>query len=394
MTVDTFAEAEALVDGFGPRGPGSDAERRAALHLAGRLRELGREAELESFSAWPAWALAYAIHAGLAIAGSVLAVDAPVPGAALALAAVVLTLLDVSGTLPTTRRLLGRRASQNVISWGDRQAPGTLLLVAHYDSGHGGLAQGDAARRRLAALGRLTGHPVSPLGLFFWSLVAVLACCLARLAGVSGTWLSVVQFLPTVAVVASVPLLLDIAMSRTRPGENDNASGVALALRLADRAASERFGVHVLLTGSQKALAQGMRAFIRRHRDDLPPERTAVLNLDEVGDGSPRYTRREGLVPTLRSHPQLVGLCDSIAEDAAARPLTNRDLSDGVAARSAGIAAITITCRNEQDWASRRLDEESVAAAEAFCLELIAELDDQIGPEVAAASEATALSES
>ena len=187
MTIDTFAEAEALVDGFGPRGAGTDAERRAASYLGGRLRDLGREVELEPFSAWPRWPLAYAIHAGLAVAGSVLAVDAPVAGGALALLAVVLTLLDASGTLPTTRRLLGRRASQNVVSWGDREAPGALLLVAHYDSGRGGIARSDSARRLLATLGHRLGGPVSPLGLLFWSLVAVLVCCLARLAGLEGT---------------------------------------------------------------------------------------------------------------------------------------------------------------------------------------------------------------
>jgi Peptidase family M28 len=392
MTVDTFAEAEALVDGFGPRGPGSDAERRAASHLAGRLRDQGRQAELEAFSTWPGWPLAYAIHAVLGIAAGVLAVYAPLPGATLALAAVVLTLLDVSGTLPTTRRLLGRRASQNVVSWGDRDAPGVLLLVAHYDSGRGGIAQSDAARRRVAAVGRLLRRPVSPLSPFFWSLVTVLLCCLARLLGLEGTWLSAIQFVPTVVLIVAVPLLLDIAMSRSQQGENDNASGVALALRLAERARPERFGVHVLMTGSQKALAQGMRAFLRRHRNELSRERTVVLNVDEVGDGELRYSRREGLVPTLRSHPQLVKLCDAIAEDDGVRPIINRSPSDGFAARSAGIAAITVTCRGEQGWASRRLDEKSLAAAEAFCLELIAHLDEEVGPELVARE--TALSES
>ena len=301
MTIDTFAEAEALVDGFGARAPGSDAERRAARHLAGRLRGLGREAELESFRSCPAWQLAYAIHAALAIVGSALSVAFPVLGAALVLVAVLLTLLDVSGTLVTTRRLLGRRASQNVISWGDRRAPGSLLLVAHLDSGRGGLARRDAWRRRLRRIG-----PLTP---FFWSLVLVLVCCLVRLAGVEETWLSVVQFVPTVALILAIPLLLDIAMSPVQQGENDNASGVALALRLAERAAPELFGVHVLLTGSQKALAQGMRAFVRAHRDELDRERTVVLNLDEVGDGTPRYARREGAFPSLRCHPQLVRLC-------------------------------------------------------------------------------------
>jgi hypothetical protein len=369
MTIDTFAEAEALVDGFGARAPGSDAERRAARHLAGRLRGLGREAELEPFRSCPAWQLAYAIHAALAIVGSALSVEFPVLGAALVLVAVLLTLLDVSGTLVTTRRLLGRRASQNVISWGDRRAPGSLLLVAHLDSGRGRLARRDAWHRRLRAIG-----PLTP---FFWSLVLVLVCCLVRLAGVEGTWLSVVQFVPTVGLILAIPLLLDLAMSPVQQGENDNASGVALALRLAERAAPGLFGVHVLLTGSQKALAQGMRAFVRAHRDELDRERTVVLNLDEVGDGTPRYARREGAFPSLRCHPQLVRLC---REHDAALPFANRVPSDGYAARSAGIAAITISCRDEHGSASRRLDEDALNAAEAFCLDLIARLDAEVGP--------------
>ena len=54
--MDAFAEAETLVDEFGPRSPGSDAERRAAQHLCRRLEELGREAHVEGFSVWPQWA--------------------------------------------------------------------------------------------------------------------------------------------------------------------------------------------------------------------------------------------------------------------------------------------------------------------------------------------------
>ena len=61
MTLDTFAEAEALADEIGPRPAGSDAERRAARHLAGRLEGLGREVVVEPFAVWPAWQVGYAI---------------------------------------------------------------------------------------------------------------------------------------------------------------------------------------------------------------------------------------------------------------------------------------------------------------------------------------------
>src|SRR3954454_5301215 len=172
--IDAFAEAEALVDEFGARPPGSDAERRAAQHLARRLEELGREVHLEGVSVWPQWATAYAINAGVAVAGGVLAVYAAGLGTAIVLLALILTFLDAAGITPTTRRLLGRRASQNVVSFGDREMPGALVLVAHYDSG--------PTRTR----------PLLPM---FISMLVLLACCVARAAGMSGVALTVVQFL-------------------------------------------------------------------------------------------------------------------------------------------------------------------------------------------------------
>ena len=190
--MDAFAEAEALVDEFGPRPPGSDAERRAAQHLCRRLEALGRDAHLEAFSVWPAWATGYAINVGIAIVGSVLAVSSATLGTGLVLVATILTFLDLAGIAPTTRRLLGRRASQNVVSWGDRDKPGAVLLVAHYDSGP------------------TRTWPLLPM---FVAMLLVLACCVLRVGGMEGTSLTVVQFIPTVVLILYVALLLDIALS-------------------------------------------------------------------------------------------------------------------------------------------------------------------------------------
>ncbi|MGH2824167.1 MAG: M28 family peptidase, partial [Thermoleophilaceae bacterium] len=310
------SEIDALVDA-GRRAPGSDAERRAAAHLKQRLDQLGREAELESTEVWPNWPLAYAILAALAVVGGVLSVSVPALGAALALLAALLTVLDAGVLLPTLRRLLGRRASQNVVSRGDRDKPGLLLLVAHYDAGRGGIALSQKAEERRAALGKLVRRPIGALEPVFWAEFAVLACCLLRLASLSGLLLTVLQFIPTVLLILAVALLLDIALSPTKGGENDNATGAALALRLAERFGGglEHFDVHVLLTGGQKAVAAGSRAFVKRHKQELGRERTVILNLDAVGSGTVRYTSREGPLVAIRSHPQLVELCDAIVED-------------------------------------------------------------------------------
>jgi hypothetical protein len=399
--VDLRADIDALVD-VGLRAPGSDAERRAAAYLKRRLEGLGRDAELESVDAWPAWPLAYAILAAAAVVGSVLSVSVPALGAALALAAALLTFLDAGVLLPTVRRLLGRRASQNVVSWGARDKPGLLLLVAHYDAGRGGIALGQKAEARRSAFGQLVRRPIGPLEPLFWAELAVLVCCVLRLAGLSGLLLTVLQFIPTVLLIVAVALLLDIALSPTRAGENDNATGAALALRLAERFGGGRldhFDVHVVLTGGQKAIAAGTRAFLKRHKRELSRERTVVLNLDAVGSGTVRYTAREGPLVAIKSHPQLIQLCQAIAEDDedenafGARQIVNRTPSDGYAARSAGLPAITISCRGRLDYVPERVDAEAIERAEGFCAELIRRLDAEVGPDLAAQTQETVLTE-
>jgi hypothetical protein len=399
--MDLLAEIDALV-GVGRRAPGSDAERRAAGHLEGRLKELGREVEVESIEVWPNWPLAYAILAALGVFGSVLSVSVPVVGAALALLAALLTFLDAGVLLPTLRRPLGRRASQNVVSWGDRDKPGMLLLVAHYDAGRSGIALSQKAEERRAAVGHLIRRPIGALELLFWAELAVLACCLLRLPGLSGILLTAVQFVPTVLLIVAVALLLDIALAGTKGGENDNATGAALALRLAERFGGgrlEHFDVHVLFTGGQKAIAAGSRAFVKRHKGELGRERTVILNLDAVGSGTVRYASREGPLIAIKSHPQLVRLCDAIAEDDqeensfGARAIVNRAPSDGYAARSAGLPAITISCRGRLDYVPARVDEQALERAEGFCAELIQRLDAEVGADLAAPVQETVLSE-
>jgi hypothetical protein len=343
--IDAFAEAEALVDEFGPRPPGSDAERRAAQHLGGRLQELGREVDMEGFSVWPAWATGYAINAGAAIVGGVIAVYVATLGTVLVLLASVATFLDLAGIAPTTRRLLGRRASQNVVSFGDRELPGALLLVAHYDSG--------PTRMR----------PLRPM---FLAMLILLVCSIARVAGMSGVALTVVQFLASVVLIVYVALLLDVALSPPARGESDNASGVAVVLRLAERLTDlNHFGVHVLFTGSQKAMAQGMRAFMKVHRKQFAPRDTIVLNVDDLGGGELRETKKEGPLLTVSSHPQLTGHLEL-------DPFTNREASDGYAAASARLPSVTIA------GTADRLEEDTLTEAEEACVKLIEELDEEL----------------
>ena len=421
--MDVREEIEALVE-FDGRGPGTDAERRAAGHLEQRLRDLGREADTEPVTVWPNWALTYALHASMAIVGSVVSVTVPVIGAVLVLLAVILTFLDASGMFVSTRRLLGRRSSQNVVSSEDGDKGGDLVLVAHYDAGRGGLVFNRSLQERRATLGKLIRRPIGPFQPFLWTLVAVMVCTLLRLPGIDSVILTVIQFIFTVLLILAVPVLLDTALAATTPGANDNASGAATVMRLAERFGGklEHFDVHVLLTGSQEALGLGMRSFLKRRKGELDKERAVFINLDEVGAGTVRYTTTEGLFPSVKSHKQLVDLCEEIVEDATeeekddgedgedgegenrfgARGVVSRTASDGYAARSAGFPAITISCRNAVDYVPThhqpgdtpdRIDDEALERAFGFCSELIERLDATVGPDLDRPVPATLLNE-
>src|SRR4051812_21466704 len=223
--IDAREEIDELV-AFKGRGPGTDAERRAAQHLRARLAEIGRDTDFEPTWIRPNWPLAYTGYALFGVVGSIAASASGTAGAIIAGFVLVAALADLSGRLHTGRRLTGRRGSQNVLSREDGDRPGTLVLVAHYDAARTGFAYGAAA-----GVGRRVGS-LRPL---VAALAVVTLCAVLRAAGADTIAVSVVQFAATVVLIIALPLLVDIGLSGFGPGASDNASGVATVLRLAER---------------------------------------------------------------------------------------------------------------------------------------------------------------
>ena len=82
---------------FTGRGPGTDAERRAARWLAGELAGNRRHrVRVETFWCRPNWALAHAWHVALALVGSLVAVGDPTIGATLLGVALISTAADAT----------------------------------------------------------------------------------------------------------------------------------------------------------------------------------------------------------------------------------------------------------------------------------------------------------
>ena len=81
----------------------------------------------------------------------------------------------------------------------------------------------------------------------------------------------------------------DVWRSPTVAGANDNLSGVAALVALAEMLRAQplpQLRVLLVSCGAEETLQDGIRAFMARHRDELPRGRTWFVNLDPVG--SPR----------------------------------------------------------------------------------------------------------
>src|SRR5947208_7756765 len=255
---------------FEGRRAGTDAERRAANWLAQRLRDSGRRAVVEPTYVHPQYGLVHAFHCALGFAGSLVAIIAPPVGFAMVLVAALSMYLDLNGRFYLARRVFFRRASQNVVSPGKLpNASARLFICAHYDSARSGAAFQPKRVARASRLARRLPFPVAPFRILFWSLAILLPILSARMAGVDSGLISLLQLIPTLILLIGVFGLADVELSDIVPGANDNASGVATALSLAeelDAEAPENLDVCLLFTGAEEGQMEGIQAFFRAHR--------------------------------------------------------------------------------------------------------------------------------
>jgi hypothetical protein len=230
-----------------------------------------------------------------------------------------------------------------------------LLLCAHVDSARSGLIYKPGRLQRIARIGRVFRIDLSPTRLIFWSLALLIPIVGAHAAGVDSDALSLVQLFPTLVLLISLFALVESELSDVVPGANDNASGVATVLSLTeelDRTRPKNLDVWVVITGAEESGFEGLRSFLRRHRKELDPKTTWVVNVDSVGRGDVRYVTSEGLAVSFDYTSRLTELCEAIAESDRdgesnryrASALAHGLATDAFAARIRKLRSTTITC--------------------------------------------------
>jgi hypothetical protein len=215
--------------------------------------------------------------------------------------AVIAVLVELSPR-PVLRRLTIARATQNVVSPPPERAgerPVTLVLTAATD-----------LRRRGWAARVPGGVPRWLLG----ALLLVLACAIARVAGVDAGWLGVVQLAPTLVLLGAILALLDTAGAE--PGGDDSAVRAALAaLDTLDADPPAHLDVALVLEGAGDARHAGLRRWLAdRRKRGLRARDLALVALEPCPAGAPVWWEGDGLVLPAALHPQLRGAARAAAQ--------------------------------------------------------------------------------
>jgi hypothetical protein len=364
------------------RAPCSEGERRAAQWLKERLSRVpGVNAELEDE---PSWGSFQPTLTGLGVAGALAATlvlrGRRAPGALLA-AATLAGILDEAHNGPRLlrRAVRRRRTTVNLLARaGQHDAPTTVVVLAHHDAPKTGLLFDQTLQQRLyerapALIERFKTPPPQ----WWFGLAGPLATLAGALGGGRGERRRADGHsgvgrrararrrggrAPSRAARAGLALgllgtalLVDMWRSPTVPGANDNLSGVAVLVALAELLAAEPVpGLRVLLVscGAEETLQDGIRAFLQSHRHELAPQSTAFVNLDTVGSPHLVMLEAEGPIrmeyyagPWLRDlHVQ----CAATLGIALARGYRARASTDSVIPSRAGYPTATLVSMT--DW--------------------------------------------
>lgn len=371
-----------MLAAFERRGPGTEAERRAARRLAKELTAAGHKVRTETFWCRPNWALAHAWHVALALAGSLLSVGQPTLGAVLLGAALLSVVADGLSGISPGRRLTPERASQNVVTTTDHETDADrtrLIITANYDAGRTALVFRDSLRRTAAWL-RNTAGPLA-LGWLAWLSIAItwsLAIAVVRaIERHPPHALGAIQLPPTVALVLALAVLLEAGGAAYGPTASDNASGTAVAIALANalKAGPPRhLAVELVLQGSGNGHEIGLSRYLRTHRTELKRTTAIVLGIAPCPGGNVEHWLSDGRLIPLRYSRTIRQLCTSLDGGAGHRV---RGATPAFPARARGLPAIAVGC---PDASANSVDETALSRTLELALVLIDAIDASLVP--------------
>ena len=330
------------------RPPCSDGERHAAAWIADRLRDAGCDVSVEHEVAWGPWPPNLTTLGVIGMLGALMVMFKRRLKGLLYAAVALAGLIDEvqNGPRVFRRFVRSKKRTVNVVATtGDKAATKTLVVHAHHDAAQTGVFfdQGWA----------MTLHQLKP------DLIS------KRKNQIPQWWLGVAP--PVLTMLSAIThwrrparwafglgalgtsTVANIMRSPTVPGANDNLSGVAVLVGLAEALEEKPIdGLRVILVsaGAEESFQEGIRAYMERHRDELDPGTTWFLNVDTVGsphlvmlDGEGPVWMEDYTAPTFRALISECAVEKGIDLEAGVRA---RASTDGIIPSRAGYPAATL----------------------------------------------------
>jgi hypothetical protein len=334
------------------RVAGSEDERNCQAMMAGRLHRAGMEAVVEGAVCDPQVPQVLLLHAATFVLAVALGVAAPGWAAGLSALALLSFWGELRGAPRILRRLLLRRITGNMVAR-LRSAPGSsrgaLVLMAHADVASSSTLFHPWVKRFTTHRER-PGRTIHPGALVLLAGAVQLVAILAQWPRQDLSYWSLLGLLGAALVhLGTAVLALDWWRAPPVQGALDNASGLAVVAAVAEtlvRKPLQNAELWVVATGAREPEAGGAEAFLRQFAPSLDKERTAFVNLDELGQGTLHVVVAEGRWQRLEYRPTLPALCEDLRarpEFAAVGETEVVGMTDAGPPSRAGYRAVTLT---------------------------------------------------
>jgi len=322
------------------RGSNTDNERAAAEYIRDRLKTYTPDTEIDDFYSLDAPYYLFASYYAEFIVVSLVAVWWPRVALCYGSAVFLLYLAEFSG-YRIMGRFLPQYETQNVAArFLAPQPDRTIVVMAHYDSG---------MLTPLTSL--LSGARLRWVHFFVLCcmLIVILTCATDALDlfetfafpyDLALRWAAIASL-----VCASTALFYAGANSGPLRGANDNASGVAVLLGLAEELAAkpiENADVFLVATGANTTWMHGARHFLTTHKFDR--DTTYFIDITRVGQGALAYTTHQGMVHPFPCSPELLETARAVASEYGSVPYRSYDpCADALIPLAKGYKALGIT---------------------------------------------------
>jgi hypothetical protein len=348
----------------GHRGSTTQKEEWAAGEIVTTFTSFGLKTELQRFASHRTYGERLAIHLVPALLLSVLAPfhsDLVIPILVLIGFLIVSFTIENLFLFDVTSRLIPLKRSVNVLAHQPHEgASRRIVLTAHHDS----QKEGQIFNPKLIELmqGRFSVNSrITPIHLTFLGIVGLFCTSGGFILKLDGDLASVhalLHWLLLIWTTFATGLVLQWTLNtRYVPGANDNATGVAVMLSLAEdisamessRIPPSEIEYYFLSTGCEETGMGGALAFICDNREFLDEKPTSIVCLDGFGTGDLRYLIRDGMLMTKPYDQFLINVArkTTLERYGEERPFISRIFTDGFAFATRGYQAITFGCLPE-----------------------------------------------